>query len=72
MRRALHGGWGVGVLVGVILGKSMRLMGTMNSVVPLHSHLGKCGMAVRACAQLCAGGMNFWSSGRQIVVGAFS
>ena len=43
MRRTSHGGRGVGVLKGVIVGKSMGLMGTMNTVVPLYSHLGKCG-----------------------------
>ena len=30
----------------------MGSMGTMNTVVTLYPHLGKYGMAVRACAQL--------------------
>jgi hypothetical protein len=68
----LHGGRGVGVLVGVIVGDSMGLMGTMNTVVPLHSHLGKCGTAVRTCIQLCAGDLDFWPSGRRIDVVACS
>jgi hypothetical protein len=72
MRRTLHGGWGVGVLVGVIMGESMGSMGTMNTVVPLHSHLGKCGTAVRICTQLCVGGVDFWPSGRRIDVVACS
>jgi hypothetical protein len=72
LRRTSRGGKGVGVLVRVIVGKSMGSMGTINTVVPLHSHLGKCGMAVKACTQLCASGVDFRAIGIRIVLVACS